>query len=566
MNKKKSTQNTPSFDENVQHDFIRNIIKNDLNSNDLNSVITRFPPEPNGYLHIGHAKAICLNFSIAKEFSGQCHLRFDDTNPSKEEQIFIDSIEEDVKWLGFDWGENLFYTSNYFDQLYSWAEYLINKDMAYVDDLTADQIREYRGTLTEPGENSPFRERPITENLTLFREMKEGKFKNGEKVLRAKINMASSNINLRDPVIYRIIHAEHPRTGDKWCIYPNYDFAHGQSDAIEKITHSICTLEFEDHRPLYDWFIKNLPVPSEPHQYEFARLNLTYTVLSKRTLKQLVTEKYVTGWDDPRMPTISGYRRRGYPAEAIRDFTDRIGVSKSNATVEVQSLEACVREALNKTAVRHMAVLKPLKVIITNYPDNKIEELEAKNNPNDENAGTRKIKFAREIFIEESDFLENPPKKFFRLAPGREVRLRYAYLITCTKIIKNQKNEITEIHCTYDPKTRGGNTPDGRKVKGTIHWVTAATAINAEIRQYDHLFTTEVPGKSGNLFDDINPNSLTKISDCKLEPALQNIPIGETIQFERLGYYCMDKDSSFKQLIFNQTIGLRDTWEKKKGD
>ena len=566
MNKKKSTQNTPSFDENMQHDFIRNIIKNDLNSNDLNSVITRFPPEPNGYLHIGHAKAICLNFSIAKEFSGQCHLRFDDTNPSKEEQIFIDAIEEDVKWLGFDWGENLFYTSNYFDQLYSWAEYLINKDMAYVDDLTADQIREYRGTLTEPGKNSPFRERPITENLALFREMKEGKFKNGEKVLRAKINMASSNINLRDPVIYRIIHAEHPRTGDKWCIYPNYDFAHGQSDAIEKITHSICTLEFEDHRPLYDWFIKNLPVPSEPHQYEFARLNLTYTVLSKRTLKQLVTEKYVTGWDDPRMPTISGYRRRGYPAEAIRDFTDRIGVSKSNATVEVQSLEACVREALNKTAVRHMAVLKPLKVIITNYPDNKIEELEAKNNPNDENAGTRKIKFAREIFIEESDFLETPPKKFFRLAPGREVRLRYAYLITCTKIIKNQKNEITEIHCTYDPKTRGGNTPDGRKVKGTIHWVTAATGINAEIRQYDHLFTTEVPGKSGNLFDDINPNSLTKISDCKLEPALQNIPIGETIQFERLGYYCMDKDSSFKQLIFNQTIGLRDTWEKKKGD
>ena len=566
MNKKKSTQNTPSFDENMQHDFIRNIIKNDLNSNDLNSVITRFPPEPNGYLHIGHAKAICLNFSIAKEFSGQCHLRFDDTNPSKEEQIFIDAIEEDVKWLGFDWGENLFYTSNYFDQLYSWAEYLINKDMAYVDDLTADQIREYRGTLTEPGENSPFRERPITENLTLFREMKEGKFKNGEKVLRAKINMASSNINLRDPVIYRIIHAEHPRTGDKWCIYPNYDFAHGQSDAIEKITHSICTLEFEDHRPLYDWFIKNLPVPSEPHQYEFARLNLTYTVLSKRTLKQLVTEKYVTGWDDPRMPTISGYRRRGYPAEAIRDFTDRIGVSKSNATVEVQSLEACVREALNKTAVRHMAVLKPLKVIITNYPDNKIEELEAKNNPNDENAGTRKIKFAREIFIEESDFLETPPKKFFRLAPGREVRLRYAYLITCTKIIRNQKNEITEIHCTYDPKTRGGNTPDGRKVKGTIHWVTAATGINAEIRQYDHLFTTEVPGKSSNLFDDINPNSLTKISDCKLEPALQNIPIGETIQFERLGYYCMDKDSSFKQLIFNQTIGLRDTWEKKKGD
>ncbi len=566
MNKHISKSYTEPANADIIHDFIRNIIQQDLSTAAIKSVITRFPPEPNGYLHIGHAKSICLNFGIADEFSGKCHLRFDDTNPSKEKQEFIDSIQEDVRWLGFNWGKNLFYTSDYFEQLYNWAEYLINANLAYVDDLSAVQIREYRGTLTEAGENSPYRERTVTENVSLFREMRAGKFEDGEKVLRAKIDMASSNINLRDPVLYRIIHAKHPRTGDKWCIYPNYDFAHGQSDAIEKITHSICTLEFEDHRPLYDWFIKNLPVPSEPHQYEFARLNLTYTVLSKRTLKQLVTEKYVTGWDDPRMPTISGYRRRGYPAEAIRDFTDRIGVSKSNATVEVQSLEACVREALNKTAVRHMAVLKPLKVIITNYPDNKIEELEAKNNPNDENAGTRKIKFAREIFIEESDFLETPPKKFFRLAPGREVRLRYAYLITCTKIIKNQKNEITEIHCTYDPKTRGGNTPDGRKVKGTIHWVTAATGINAEIRQYDHLFTTEVPGKSGNLFDDINPNSLTKISDCKLEPALQNIPIGETIQFERLGYYCMDKDSSFKQLIFNQTIGLRDTWEKKKGD
>jgi glutaminyl-tRNA synthetase len=551
----------------IPQNFIRDIVNKDLKSGLHTSVVTRFPPEPNGYLHIGHAKAICLNFGIANEFSGQCHLRFDDTNPLKEEQEFIDAIKDDVRWLGFDWREHLHHTSDYFGQLYNWAEYLINENMAYIDDLSAIQIREYRGTLTEPGRNSPFRDRSINENLILFRKMRAGEFKNGEKVLRVKIDMSSGNINLRDPIIYRIMHAEHPRTGNDWCIYPNYDFAHGQSDAIEKITHSICTIEFEDHRPLYNWFIENLPVPSKPHQYEFARLNLTYTVLSKRSLKQLVTENYVSGWDDPRMPTISGYRRRGYPAAAIRDFTNRIGISKSNATVEVQSLEACVRENLNQTALRRMAVLKPLKVIIENYPESQTEELDAKNNPNDEEAGTRKIQFTRELFIEQEDFMEDPPKKFFRLAPGREVRLRYAFFITCNKVIKNEKNEILEIHCTYDPETKGGNAPDGRKVKGTIHWVAAPHAINAEIRKYEHLFTKEIPGKDGEFLDDINPDSLKFLSNCKLEPALQNSSIGETIQFERLGYYCADKDTSSSHLIFNETIGLRDTWEKKnKGD
>ena len=566
MNDRPHSSNTLDINTNIPQDFIREIIDKDLNSKNYTSVVTRFPPEPNGYLHVGHAKAICLNFGIANEFSGQCNLRFDDTNPLKEEQEFIDAIKEDIRWLGFDWGENIYHTSDYFEQLYSWAEYLINKNLAYVDDLSAVQIREYRGTLTKPGENSPFRDRSITENLKLFQKMRDGEFENGEKVLRAKIDMASGNINLRDPVIYCIMHTKHPRTGNKWCIYPNYDFAHGQSDAIEKITHSICTIEFEDHRPLYDWFIKNLPVPSKPRQYEFARLNLTFTVLSKRNLKQLVTDKYVSGWDDPRMPTISGYRRRGYPAAAIRDFTNRIGISKSNATVEIQSLEACVRENLNKTANRRMAVLKPLKVIIINYPENYSEELEARNNPNDENAGTRKISFTREFFIEQDDFMEHPPKKFFRLAPGREVRLRYAYFITCINVIKNKENKVTEIHCTYDPKTKGGNAPDGRKVKGTIHWVASPNAINAEIRQYDRLFTTEMPGKDGDLLKDINPDSLTVISDCKLEPALQNVPLGETIQFERLGYYCADKDTSSSHFIFNQTIELRDSWEKKKGN
>jgi glutaminyl-tRNA synthetase len=563
MNQKPPPSNTQDANEDITQDFIRDIINKDLKSGYHTSVVTRFPPEPNGHLHIGHAKAICLNFGIANEFSGQCHLRFDDTNPSKEEQEYIDAIKEDVQWLGFDWGEHLHYTSDYFEQLYSWAEYLINENMAYIDDLSAIQIREYRGTLREPGKNSPFRDRSITENLALFRKMRAGAFKNGEKVLRAKIDMASGNINLRDPVIYRIVHAEHPRTGNEWCIYPNYDFAHGQSDAIEKITHSICTIEFEDHRPLYDWFITNLPVPSKPRQYEFARLNLTYTVLSKRRLKQLVSEKYVSGWDDPRMPTISGYRRRGYPAVAIRDFTNRIGISKSNSTIEVQSLEACVREHLNQIALRRMAVLKPLKVVIENYPDGQIEVFEAKNNPSDENSGTRKIQFTREFFIEQDDFMEDPPKKFFRLAPGREVRLRYAYFITCTAVIKNEEKEIVEIRCTYDPKTKGGNAPDGRKVKGTIHWVAAPYAIDAEIRQYEYLFTKEIPGENGEFLDDINSESLKILSNCKLEPALKKAPIGETIQFERLGYFCADKDTSSSHLIFNQTIGLRDTWEKK---
>ena len=566
MNKKISLSSTVDAYNNTTRDFIRNIINDDIRSGRQKSVVTRFPPEPNGYLHIGHAKAICLNFGVAEEFSGQCHLRFDDTNPSKEEQEFIDAIKEDVEWLGFDWGDHLHYTSDYFEQLYNWAEHLINKELAYVDDLSALEIREYRGTLTEPGKNSPYRNRGITENLELFRQMRAGSFENGEKVLRAKIDMASGNINLRDPVIYRIIHAKHPRTGNDWCIYPNYDFAHGQSDAIEKITHSICTVEFEDHRPLYDWFIENLPVPSNPQQYEFARLNLTYTVLSKRNLKQLVTEKHVSGWDDPRMPTISGYRRRGYPPAAIRDFADRIGVSKSNAIIEVESLEACIRENLNQTAPRRMAVLKPLKVIIENYPESQSEEIEAKNNPNDINAGIRKIQFSKEIFIEQNDFMENPPKKFFRLSPGNEVRLRYAYIISCTKVVKNEENEVIEVHCTYNPETKGGNTPDSRKVKGTIHWVAVPSAINAEIRHYEHLFSQEIPGKKGNLVDDINPNSLKTISNCKLEPALQNSPIGETIQFERHGYYCADKDTSPNHLIFNQTIGLRDTWDKKKGD
>ena len=520
-------------DDSAPRDFIRDIVYDDLGAGRYPLVVTRFPPEPNGYLHIGHAKSICLNFGIAEDFSGRCHLRFDDTNPTKEEQEYIDAIQEDVRWLGFDWGEHLYYTSDYFEQLYDWAEHLINQGLAYVDDLTADEIREHRGTLTEPGTNSPYRDRAIDDN-----------------------------INLRDPVIYRIMHAEHPRTGSAWCIYPNYDFAHGQSDAIENITHSICTLEFEDHRPLYDWLIENLPVPSEPHQYEFARLNLTYTVLSKRHLMQLVSNEQVEGWDDPRMPTISGYRRRGYPAAAIRDFASRIGVSKANATVEVQSLEACVRENLNENAERRMAVLKPLKVMIENYPEDQTEELDALNNPNDETAGSRKVPFSREFYIERDDFMEDPPKKFFRLAPGREVRLRYAYFVTCTEVIKDDNSQVTELRCTYDPATKGGNAPDGRKVKATLHWVSAEHAIDAQIREYEHLFTAEIPGADGEFLNDINPDSLTIVENCKLEPALQDASEGETVQFERVGYFCLDKDTSTEKMIFNKTIGLRDTWAK----
>ena len=563
-----SPSNTPvdsentTADDSAPRDFIRDIVYDDLGAGRYPLVVTRFPPEPNGYLHIGHAKSICLNFGIAEDFSGRCHLRFDDTNPTKEEQEYIDAIQEDVRWLGFDWGEHLYYTSDYFEQLYDWAEHLINQGLAYVDDLTADEIREHRGTLTEPGTNSPYRDRAVDENLDLFRRMRAGEFENGAKVLRAKIDMASGNINLRDPVIYRIMHAEHPRTGSAWCIYPNYDFAHGQSDAIENITHSICTLEFEDHRPLYDWLIENLPVPSEPHQYEFARLNLTYTVLSKRRLMQLVSNGQVEGWDDPRMPTISGYRRRGYPAAAIRDFAGRIGVSKANATVEVQSLEACVRENLNENAERRMAVLKPLKVMIENYPEDQTEELDALNNPNDETAGSRKVPFSREFYIERDDFMEDPPKKFFRLAPGREVRLRYAYFVTCTEVIKDDNSQVTELRCTYDPATKGGNAPDGRKVKATLHWVSAEHAIDAQIREYEHLFTAEIPGADGEFLNDINPDSLTIVENCKLEPALQDASEGETVQFERVGYFCLDKDTSTEKMIFNKTIGLRDTWAK----
>ena len=563
-----SPSNTPvdsentTADDSAPRDFIRDIVYDDLGAGRYPLVVTRFPPEPNGYLHIGHAKSICLNFGIAEDFSGQCHLRFDDTNPIKEEQEYIDAIQEDVRWLGFDWGEHLYYTSDYFEQLYDWAEHLINQGLAYVDDLTADEIREHRGTLTEPGTNSPYRDRAVDENLDLFRRMRAGEFENGAKVLRAKIDMASGNINLRDPVIYRIMHAEHPRTGSAWCLYPNYDFAHGQSDAIENITHSICTLEFEDHRPLYDWLIENLPVPSEPHQYEFARLNLTYTVLSKRRLMQLVSNGQVEGWDDPRMPTISGYRRRGYPAAAIRDFAGRIGVSKANATVEVQTLEACVREKLNQQAERRMAVLKPLKVMIENYPEDQTEELDALNNPNDETAGSRKVPFSREFYIERDDFMEDPPKKFFRLAPGREVRLRYAYFVTCTEVIKDDNGQVTELRCTYDPATKGGNAPDGRKVKATLHWVSAKHAIDAQIREYEHLFTAEIPGADGEFLNDINPDSLTIVENCKLEPALQDASKGETVQFERVGYFCLDKDTSTEKMIFNKTIGLRDTWAK----
>ena len=549
--------------EDKSPNFIRSIITEDIREGRHSCITTRFPPEPNGYLHIGHAKSICLNFNLAQDFDGKCHLRFDDTNPIKEEQEFIDAIREDVTWLGFNWGTHEFFTSDYFEKLYLWAEDLIIAEKAYVDDLTADEIREYRGTLTEPGRNSPYRNRSIEENLELFRNMQSGKFKNGAKVLRAKINMSSGNLNLRDPVLYRILHSEHPRTGSQWCIYPTYDFAHGQSDAIEKITHSICTLEFEDHRPLYDWLVENIHVPSQPKQFEFSRLNLTHTILSKRQLKQLVSEGLVSGWDDPRMPTISGYRRRGYPAYAIRDFIKRIGVSKSNSIVEIQSLEACVREYLNQKALRRMAVLRPIKVIIDNYPQNQVEELRAIDNPNDPNSSTRMIPFGRELYIEWEDFLEVPTKKFFRLTPGREVRLRFAYFITCQKIIKDSNGKIKELRCTYDPKTKGGNSPDGRKVKGTIHWVSVEHAIEAEIHQYDYLFKSENPSESEDFLDDVNLQSFNKLSGCKLEPCLKDSVVASTVQFERLGYYCLDKAATADHLIFNQTIGLRENMKKK---
>jgi glutaminyl-tRNA synthetase len=546
-------------------DFIRDIVQADLDAGRHKTVVTRFPPEPNGYLHIGHAKSICLNFGVAEEFGGRCHLRFDDTNPTKEEQEYIDAIEHDVRWLGFDWGKHLYHASDYFEQLYQWAEDLIRDGKAYVDDQPQAEMRANRGTLTEPGKNSPFRERPVEENLDLFRRMRAGEFPNGARVLRAKIDMTSGNINLRDPVLYRILHASHPRTGTKWSIYPSYDYAHGQSDAIEGITHSICTLEFEDHRPLYDWFLDNIKVPSHPHQYEFARLNLTYTILSKRVLTQLVRDGHVSGWDDPRMPTLAGLRRRGVPPEALREFVKRIGVAKANSMVDIGMFEHAVREVLNKGAQRRMAVLRPLKIVIENYPEGQSEELEAVNHPDDPSSGTRTIRFGRELYVERDDFMENPVKGFFRLSPGKEVRLRYAYFVTCREVVKDAAGEVVELRCTYDPATRGGNAPDGRKVKATLHWVSAKDSVPAEVRLYNSLFNSPSPD-AANFAADLNPNSLEVLSDARVEPALAvgtNSP--EPVQFERQGYFCMDPDSTLGRLVFNRTVGLRDTWAKVSG-
>ncbi|MDY6913818.1 MAG: glutamine--tRNA ligase/YqeY domain fusion protein [Planctomycetota bacterium] len=547
-------------------DFVRDIVAEDLKTGKWDGrVVTRFPPEPNGYLHIGHAKAICLNFGIAAENAGGlCHLRFDDTNPTREEAQYVESIKQDVRWLGWDWGEHLYYASDYFQQMYDYAVQLIKAGKAYVCDLNADEIREHRGTLTSPGKDSPYRNRPAEENLDLFERMKAGEFPDGRCVLRAKIDMASPNLNMRDPVMYRILHAAHHRTGDKWCIYPTYDWAHGLEDSIERITHSICTLEFENHRPLYDWYLDALGV-HHPQQIEFARLNLTNTVMSKRKLLELAAGGLVGGWDDPRMPTISGLRRRGYTPQAIRNFCKRISVNKFNSTIDIALLEHCVREHLNKTAPRVMGVLRPLKVVIDNYPADQAEQLEAVNNPEDAAAGTRKVPFSRVLYIEREDFREDPPKKFFRLAPGREVRLRYAYFITCKDVVKNDKGEIVELHCTYDPATRGGDAPDGRKVKATLHWVSAEHALAAEVRLYDHLFTKENPNDvadGADWKDNLNPNSLEVLTNCKVEPSLADAAHGSRYQFERQGYFCVDTDSSYKKLIFNRTVSLRDTWAR----
>jgi glutaminyl-tRNA synthetase len=550
--------------------FIRDIILEDLKTNKYEGrVQTRFPPEPNGYLHIGHAKAICLDFGLADEFKGHTNLRFDDTNPEKEETEYVESIMEDVKWLGFQW-DGLYYASDYFDQLYEWAIKLIRDGKAYVDDLSADEIRKYRGTLTEPGKDSPYRNRKVEENLDLFERMRKGEFADGSRVLRAKVDMASPNLNMRDPVMYRIVHADHHRTGDKWCIYPMYDYAHGQSDSLERVTHSMCTLEFEDHRPLYNWFIQQLGIfPSQ--QIEFDRLNLTYTLLSKRKLLQLVQEKRVSGWDDPRMPTLSGIRRRGYTPEAIRTFCNSIGVSKTNGSIELAMLEHFVREDLNKRALRVMSVLRPLKVIIDNYPDGQVEEMDAINNPEDPNAGSRKVPFSRVLYIEQDDFREEPPKGYFRLSPGREVRLRYAYFITCTNVVKNANGEVIEVHCTYDPASRGGNSPDGRKVKSTIHWVSAEHAVEGEVRIYENLFAKENPGdveEGQDFLSNLNPHSLDVIPDAKMEPSLANAKPGDRYQFERIGYFCVDPDSKLGKPVFNRTVALKDTWakvEKKQG-
>jgi len=547
-------------------DFIRAIVAEDNKSGKwAGRVITRFPPEPNGYLHIGHAKSICLNFGIAAENKGsRCHLRFDDTNPVKEEAEYVESIKQDIRWLGWDWGENLYYASDYFEQMYEYAVQLIKAGKAYVCDLSGDQIREYRGTLTEPGKNSPHRNRSIEENLDLFERMRAGEFPDGSRTLRAKIDMASANLNMRGPVMYRILHATHHRTEDKWCVYPMYDWAHGLEDSVEGITHSICTLEFENHRPLYDWFLDRLGV-HHPQQIEFARLNLSYTVMSKRKLLQLVQRGMVNGWDDPRMPTISGMRRRGYSPAAIRQFCKRIGVNKFNSTVDIALLEHCVRQDLNRHSPRVMAVLRPLKVIIDNYPKDKVEQLDAINNPEDPAAGTRQVPFSRELYIERDDFMEEPPKKFFRLAPGREVRLRYAYFITCKDVVKDANDEVTELHCTYDPATRGGDAPDGRKVKSTLHWVSAAHALPAEVRLYDHLFTKEKPddvAEGADFTSNLNPNSLQVLDNCRAEPSLTDAEPLSRFQFERLGYFCVDPDSTARRLIFNRTVTLRDTWAK----
>ncbi len=545
--------------------FIRDTIIEDLKTNKYEGrVHTRFPPEPNGYLHVGHAKSIALNFGLAKEFGGKCNLRFDDTNPEKEEVEYVDSIIEDVHWLGGDWEGRMFYASDYFQQLYDWAVQLIEKGAAFVCDLSSEEIRKSRGTLTEPGKDSPYRNRSVEENLRLFAQMKAGDFPDGARTLRAKIDMSSANLNLRDPIMYRILHAEHHRTGNKWCIYPMYDFAHGQSDSIERITHSICTLEFEDHRPLYDWYIAQLGI-YKPQQIEFDRLNLTYTLLSKRKLLALVQQGLVDGWDDPRMPTISGMRRRGYTPESLRNFASRIGVSKTNGTTELSLLEYFVREDLNRRALRVMGVTRPLKVVIDNYPEGQVEFMQAVNNPEDESAGTREVPFSRVLYIEQDDFREDPPKQYFRLSPGREVRLRYAYFVTCTSVVKNDAGEVVEVHCTYDPASRGGNSPDGRKVKSTIHWVSAQHAVDAELRMYDTLFSKENPGdvpEGGDFTDNLNPKSLETLSGAKLEPSLAGAAPGSRYQFERMGYFCVDKNATTERLVFNRTVTLKDTWAK----
>jgi len=548
--------------------FIREIIDGDLKAGKHSSIVTRFPPEPNGFPHIGHAKAICIDFGMARDFGGRCHLRFDDTNPTKEEQRYVDAIKEDIRWLGFDWGEHEYYASDYFETLYEWAVHLIRSGKAYVDDQTAEEIRQARGTLTAPGVESPYRNRKVEENIDLFTRMRAGEFKAGERVLRAKIDMASPNINLRDPVMYRVLHATHPHTGEKWCIYPMYDYAHGQSDAIEGITHSLCSLEFEDHRPLYDWFIENLPVPHRPRQIEFARLNITYTITQKRALRQLVEQNHVSGWDDPRMPTLRGMRRRGVPPEAIRNFCEVVGVTKMNSLTDIALLEHAIREELNRTAPRVMAVLDPVKVVIENYPEDKEETLDAINNPEDESAGTRHVPFSRELYIEREDFMEDPPKKFFRLSPGAEVRLRYAYFITCRDVVKDAAGEVTEIRCTYDPATRGGDAPDGRKVKGTLHWVSAKHAVAAEVRLYDRLFNVENPAKieeGKSATDCLNPDSLKVIERAFVEPSVKEKSPGDRMQFERLGYFCIDPDTTSERLVINRTVALRDSWARMQG-